>query len=32
MIDYYLTTANPYEIMVTDGRVHDIDQEDTDRW
>jgi len=24
--------ANPYEIMVTDGRVHDIDQDDLDRW
>ncbi|KAF5359583.1 hypothetical protein D9756_003165 [Leucocoprinus leucothites] len=23
---------NPYEIMVTDGRVHDIDQDDFDRW
>ncbi|KAI0313182.1 hypothetical protein OF83DRAFT_1142578, partial [Amylostereum chailletii] len=22
----------PYEIMVTDGKVHDIDQEDYDRW
>ncbi|KAI0297277.1 Frag1/DRAM/Sfk1 family-domain-containing protein [Multifurca ochricompacta] len=22
----------PYEIMVTDGRVHDIDKEDLDRW
>ncbi len=22
----------PYEIMVTDGRVHDIDEEDIDRW
>jgi hypothetical protein len=22
----------PYEIMVTDGRVHDIDKDDTDRW
>ena len=22
----------PYEIMVTDGKVHDIDQEDADRW
>ena len=24
--------AAPYEIMVTDGRVHDIDKDDTDRW
>lgn len=24
--------ANPYEIMVTDGRVHDIDADDLDRW
>ncbi|KXN85854.1 Protein cwh43 [Leucoagaricus sp. SymC.cos] len=23
---------NPYEIMVADGRVHDIDQDDLDRW
>ncbi|KAI0749855.1 Frag1/DRAM/Sfk1 family-domain-containing protein [Daedaleopsis nitida] len=22
----------PYEIMVTDGKVHDIDEEDVDRW
>ncbi|RPD60996.1 hypothetical protein L226DRAFT_462521 [Lentinus tigrinus ALCF2SS1-7] len=22
----------PYEIMVTDGKVHDIDQDDIDRW
>ena len=22
----------PYEIMATDGRVHDIDEEDNDRW
>ncbi len=22
----------PYEIMVTDGRVHDIDADDYDRW
>lgn len=22
----------PYEIMVSDGQVHDIDEEDTDRW
>jgi len=27
-----LPKANPYEIMVTDGRVHDIDQDDLDRW
>jgi hypothetical protein len=25
-------TANPYEIMVTDGNVHDIDEDDLDRW
>jgi hypothetical protein len=25
-------SANPYEIMVTDGRVHDIDDFDWDRW
>jgi hypothetical protein len=24
--------AAPYEIMVTDGRVHDIDKDDMDRW
>lgn len=24
--------AAPYEIMVTDGRVHDIDKDDTGRW
>ena len=24
--------AAPYEIMVTDGRVHDIDKDDVDRW
>jgi hypothetical protein len=24
--------AAPYEIMVTDGRVHDIDMDDMDRW
>jgi len=24
--------AAPYEIMVTDGRVHDINKDDTDRW
>lgn len=24
--------ANPYEIMVRDGKVHDIDEEDLDRW
>ena len=23
---------SPYDIMVTDGRVHDIDQDDMDRW
>ena len=22
----------PYEIMVSDGKVHDIDDEDADRW
>ena len=22
----------PYDIMVTDGRVHDIDSDDYDRW
>lgn len=25
-------SAAPYEIMVADGRVHDIDEEDWDRW
>jgi hypothetical protein len=24
--------AAPYDIMVTDGRVHDIDKDDMDRW
>jgi hypothetical protein len=24
--------ASPYEIMVQDGKVHDIDYEDEDRW
>jgi hypothetical protein len=24
--------AAPYEIMVTDGRVHDINKDDMDRW
>jgi hypothetical protein len=24
--------ANPYEIMVTDGKVHDVDEFDWDRW
>ncbi|KAF7773286.1 hypothetical protein Agabi119p4_5453 [Agaricus bisporus var. burnettii] len=28
----HASRPNPYEIMVADGRVHDIDQEDTDRW
>ena len=23
---------SPYQIMVTDGKVHDIDDEDGDRW
>lgn len=27
-----LIIANPYEIMVRDGKVHDIDEEDLDRW
>lgn len=26
------TRPNPYEILVTDGRVHDIDKDDRDRW
>ena len=26
------TLAAPYEIMVNDGRVHDIDKDDWDRW
>jgi len=25
-------TAAPYDIMVKDGRVHDIDSDDLDRW
>ncbi|KAF9446745.1 hypothetical protein P691DRAFT_166821 [Macrolepiota fuliginosa MF-IS2] len=28
----YARRPNPYEIMVADGRVHDIDQDDFDRW
>jgi hypothetical protein len=28
----YLFPAAPYEIMVTDGRVHDINKDDHDRW
>lgn len=24
--------AAPYDILVTDGRVHDIDKDDPDRW
>lgn len=39
-IPLYVTTtlivvcdiAAPYDIMVTDGKVHDIDHEDWDRW
>ena len=27
-----LPTAAPYDIMVRDGRVHDIDKDDLDRW
>ncbi|KAI0270152.1 hypothetical protein BGY98DRAFT_1011591 [Russula aff. rugulosa BPL654] len=27
-----VVSTAPYEIMVTDGRVHDIDKDDTDRW
>ncbi|KAI0806029.1 Frag1/DRAM/Sfk1 family-domain-containing protein [Irpex lacteus] len=28
----HATRPNPYEIMVTDGKVHDIDKDDSDRW
>lgn len=28
----YSCTAAPYDFMVTDGRVHDIDKDDWDRW
>ena len=36
-LGYVVTTPHasrpaPYEIMVTDGRVHDIDEDDADRW
>ncbi|KIK10301.1 hypothetical protein K443DRAFT_127052 [Laccaria amethystina LaAM-08-1] len=36
-LGYVVTTPhskrpNPYEIMVTDGNVHDIDEDDLDRW
>lgn len=27
-----ILTAAPYEILVHDGMVHDIDPEDLDRW
>ncbi|KAN0120924.1 Frag1/DRAM/Sfk1 family domain containing protein [Russula decolorans] len=30
--DPYAKRPAPYEIMVTDGRVHDIDKDDKDRW
>lgn len=29
---YTEIAAAPYDIMVSDGRVHDIDKEDYDRW
>lgn len=29
---YHTALADPYEILVTDGRMHDIDDEDWDRW
>ena len=29
---FFLPTAAPYDIMVRDGRVHDIDKDDLDRW
>ena len=28
----YVHPANPYEILVSDGRVHDIEDNDYDRW
>ncbi|KAI0701217.1 Frag1/DRAM/Sfk1 family-domain-containing protein [Cytidiella melzeri] len=28
----HASRPNPYEIMVTDGKVHDIDKDDGDRW
>jgi hypothetical protein len=32
MVTKPVFAAAPYEIMVTDGRVHDIDKDDMDRW